>query len=74
MHETLMSLAEAARQTGVDASTLRHAIKAGKLKAIKPGHDWLVYLVDVQTYINDNNVRPRRPHKKPRKSDPSKQG
>jgi excisionase family DNA binding protein len=67
MLDTRMSLTEAVRLTGVDASELRDAIKAGKLAAIKPSRDWLVYLVDVQRYIKANNVKLRPVNTKRRK-------
>jgi excisionase family DNA binding protein len=54
-----MSLAEASRLTGIDTAILRDGIKVGKLPAIKPSRDWLVYLADVQAYIKANNIRSR---------------
>jgi excisionase family DNA binding protein len=69
-----ITLAEAAKQTGIDTSTMRHWCADGLVPATKPGRDYMVYLVDIERYIDEHQVRPRRPHKKRRKSDPEKQG
>lgn len=45
-----MTLTEAAELLGVDASTLRHQIANGKLKARKVGRDWHVTPAEVKRY------------------------
>jgi excisionase family DNA binding protein len=68
-------LTEAAKQTGIDDSTIRHWIRSGLVPGLKQGRDWWVFLSDIESYIEANGVKPRRDHKKKtRKSDPEKQG
>lgn len=57
---TVVSLASAARLTGLDASHLRRMIRTGKLTAQKPGHDWLI---DVQDLRGILRIKPGRPRK-----------
>jgi excisionase family DNA binding protein len=61
-----ITLAEAARRTGVSAATLRQWAWQGRIPATKLGRDWIVLLADVQRYITEHGVKPRRPHKKRR--------
>ena len=50
----MLTLAEAAARLGVAPSTLRHQIANGKLKATKPGRDWLVAEREVARYEREN--------------------
>jgi excisionase family DNA binding protein len=59
-----ITLTKASELTGIESSTFRHAIRDCKLKAIKPGHDYLVTLDDVQAYMDEHSVKPRRRHKR----------
>jgi excisionase family DNA binding protein len=45
-----MTLIEAAALLGLDASTLRHQIRNGKLRAEKIGRDWHVTPDEVERY------------------------
>lgn len=49
-----MTLTEAAAILGVAASTLRHQIANGKLKARKVGRDWHVTPAEVKRYQSEN--------------------
>lgn len=59
MHETL-TLREAAALLGLDPSTLRRQIAAGRLAARRHGRDWFVSRREVARYRRDV-ARPRRP-------------
>jgi excisionase family DNA binding protein len=50
----VLTLAEAARRLGVHASTLRHQIANGRLKARKIGRDWTVSEREVDRYAREN--------------------
>lgn len=50
----MLTLAEAAERLGVLPSTLRHQIRNGKLRATKPGRDWLVTEREVERYAREN--------------------
>lgn len=52
-----MTLQEAAGQLGLDASTLRHQIRNGRLKATKRGRDWWVTPSEVARYRQDHGGR-----------------
>lgn len=49
-----MTLNEAAAALGVAASTLRHQIRNGKLKARKVGRDWHVTAREVERYREEH--------------------
>jgi len=49
----LLSLSDAVGIAGCDASTLRRAIKRGKLAAVKFGKSWIVTRADLQLWIDD---------------------
>jgi excisionase family DNA binding protein len=55
-----MTLTEAAAELGVDASTLRHQIRRGSLRARKVGRDWTVSRRELARYRADHLGR-RRP-------------
>ncbi|MCZ7538814.1 MAG: helix-turn-helix domain-containing protein [Anaerolineae bacterium] len=46
----LISVPEAARRAGVARNTIHRAAKSGKLKAIKPGRNWLVFSSDIERW------------------------
>ena len=46
----MLTVKEAAAQLGVDPSSVRHAILAGRLAAEKAGRDWLLRPADVAAY------------------------
>lgn len=49
--ENVMTIAEAAQRWGLDRSTLRYAIRDGRLKGKKSGSTWLVtYAAMVKAY------------------------
>jgi len=48
-----ISLTDAAGIAGCNASTLRWAIKRGKLAAVKFGKSWAVSRADLQVWIDD---------------------
>lgn len=45
-----LTLTEAAAQRGIDPSALRHAIRRGRLTAVKDGRDWLVTPMEMRRY------------------------
>lgn len=49
----LLTLTEAATCAGVDASTLRHAIRDNRLAAIKRGRDWFVDRAEIERYMDE---------------------
>ena len=46
-----LTLAQAATLCGLRPDSLRHAIHRGRLKARKPGHDWLITERDLDLYL-----------------------
>jgi excisionase family DNA binding protein len=62
----LLTLAQAAELTGIDPSTMRRHIAEGKLKATKPGHDWLVTRADLEEY-KKLGIKPRKAHTRRRR-------
>lgn len=46
----LISVPEAARRAGVARNTIHRAAKSGKIKAVKPGRNWLVYASDIDRW------------------------
>src|SRR3954462_8832033 len=63
-----MILSDAAELLELDASTLRHQIRNGRLKATKLGPVWTVTTAEVERYREANRGRPGRPLKSaPRK-------
>lgn len=53
----LLTIAQAAERIGVSAGTLSNQVRRGKLRAIKPGTDWLVTEAEADRYAKEN----RRP-------------
>lgn len=56
-----MTLNEAAAALELDASTLRHQIKNGRLRATKLGPVWTVTAAEVERYRLTRLGRPGRP-------------
>jgi excisionase family DNA binding protein len=61
-----VTVAQAARQSGLSRRQLARLLQAGTIPGIKPGHDWLVRPAAVAQYL-----RERRPPGRPRKAGPS---
>lgn len=47
-----------------DTSTLRHAIRDGKLAATKRGRDWLITESALEQWQKDYQPKPRKPYTK----------
>jgi uncharacterized protein YuzE len=60
-----LSLTEAARESGLRASTLRVLLNSGRLKGRKQGRDWVVTLADLMNYLESRapQGRPARSRK-----------
>jgi len=56
-----VTVAEAARQSGVSTRTIQQWLKQGKIEGWKPGHDWLTTLEAVLTH--KEKVKRGRPKK-----------
>jgi excisionase family DNA binding protein len=52
-----LSLAEAAKESGLDRATLRSLIHKKRLLARKDGRDWKVELADLYTYLESRDTR-----------------
>lgn len=50
----MLTLTEAADRLGLAASSLRHQIRNGKLRARKVGRDWTVSEREVERYARDH--------------------
>ena len=61
--ERLISLREAAALSGLSQSHLQWLCRKGRLKAWKPGRDWLTTDEAVTEYLRDEEKRSKRPHK-----------
>lgn len=48
---TPLSLAEASKESGLAAATLRVLLNSGRLKGAKRGRDWIVTLAELKTYL-----------------------
>lgn len=57
---------QAADMLGVDHQHVAHLLKAGKLKGIKLGHDWLVFLPSVHTYAKTKSPKGRPASRRPK--------
>ena len=55
--EVELTLAEAAKESGHSAGTLRVLINQGRLVAKKRGRDWIVTLADLFNYLESRSVR-----------------
>ena len=56
-----ITVAEAARQSGIGVRTIQLWLKQGKIEGWKPGHDWLTTLAAVLAY--KEKVKRGRPKK-----------
>lgn len=54
---TILTLGQAAERLGIQPGTLRNQAIRGKLRAIKPGHDWLVDEAEIERYRAENKGR-----------------
>ena len=61
--ERLISLGQAAALSGLSHSHLQWLCRKERLKAWKPGRDWLTTAEAVAEYLNDYEKRSKRPHK-----------
>lgn len=52
-----LTLPEAARESKLEADTLRSLIHKGRLKGRKDGRDWKVQLADLYTYLESRDAR-----------------
>ena len=52
-----LTLAEAAKESRLEADTLRRLINNRRLKARKVGRDWKVELADLYTYLESRDAR-----------------
>jgi excisionase family DNA binding protein len=52
-----LTLAEAAKESGLEPDTLRSLIHKGRLKARKDGRDWKVELADLYSYLESRDAR-----------------
>jgi excisionase family DNA binding protein len=66
MPEEILTLKEAAEDSGLSPATLRVQIHNGRLVAVKRGRDWLVSPAALQAYLES------RPDDKRRKTETSK--
>lgn len=61
----LISIPQAAQETGFSEATLRHAARRGYLKATRLGiKTWMVTLADVEDWRNNVEVHKPGPRKK----------
>jgi predicted site-specific integrase-resolvase len=63
--DDMLTLAQAAEELGVAASTLRHQAKAGRLDARIMGKTWITTRREVERYRRENLGRRGRPRKLP---------
>lgn len=56
-----LTLADAARESGLSADTLRSLIHKKRLLASKNGRDWKVSFADLYTYLESRDTRGRGP-------------
>jgi excisionase family DNA binding protein len=49
-HERWITVAEASRRSGYSMTMIQKLLKSGRIKGIKPGHDWLTTLEAVLEY------------------------
>ena len=61
----MLTLTEAAAQLGVAASTLRHQVQAGRLRARLVGKTYVVTAGEVERYRATSLGRPGRPSHRP---------
>ncbi len=64
-----LSVAEAVKESGLAANTLREQIRKGKLEATKRGRDWVIALSNLWNYLDHRDPRGRPSPNAPRKAD-----
>lgn len=57
--QELLTLTEAARESGLSSNTLRTQIRNGRLAAVKRGRDWLVDVTALWNYLESRDARGR---------------
>ncbi len=57
----MLTLTEAAAQLGLSASTLRHQVQSGRLRARMVGKTYVVTAREVERYRREHLGRPGRP-------------
>jgi excisionase family DNA binding protein len=62
--EEYITVAQAAKLTGLSTSQIARLLRQGVISGIKPGHDWLVKPSTVMDYLRQE----RKPGRKPRQS------
>jgi excisionase family DNA binding protein len=61
----VLTLTEAADQLGVAATTLRHQVQAGRLRARLVGKTYVVTPAEVERYRREHLGKPGRPTHRP---------
>jgi len=61
--ERLISLKEAAAQSGLSHSHLHWLIRKGRIRAKRMGRDWFTTIEAVAEYLKDPEKRSKDPHK-----------
>ena len=56
----MLTVTQAAAALGLSARRVRALIAAGRLPAVKPGHDWLIQAKDLAAIQNRKPGRPRK--------------
>ncbi len=64
--ERMISLREAAAQSGLSHAHLRWLARKGKLEATRMGRDWFTTKQAVDLYLNNEDVRKYDPYKRKR--------
>lgn len=59
--DDLLSLADAAAELGISASTLRHQAQAGRIRARLFGRTWITTRQEVERYRRESLGSPGRP-------------
>jgi hypothetical protein len=70
--DDIISLADAAEELGLGASTLRHQAQAGRLQARVVGKTWITTRQEVERYRRESLGRPGRPASSPNLLRPTK--
>jgi excisionase family DNA binding protein len=63
MEDRHLSLSEVAGSMGVSERTVRRWIKAGRLKAYKPGRDYRIPDAALREFVEESEVFPKAPHR-----------
>ncbi len=57
--DELLTTAQAARELGLSSARVRQYIALGRLRAIKPGQDYLLTRAEIANFIRNPPGRPR---------------